>query len=106
MSSLTLILPGKGWSPGPHAAGGCGLTSSAISIAGLQLVLTQQTRDDTHLLRNRVGKQGGKGPAAVTSLPSPSPEACARREALRSLDTGSRGDASWGPGFLVKAPEE
>lgn len=65
--------------------------SSAISTARLQLVLTQQTRDDSHSLRNRVGKQGGcnKGPAAVTSLPNTSSKACARRqEALGARTAG------------------
>lgn len=94
--------------PGARVAGGRGLTPSAISITGFQLVLTQQTCCDSHLPRHRVGKHrkaGTKGPTAVTGLPNEGPSACARRqEASSILDSVAHGGGTGG-GPLTRCPE-
>lgn len=85
--------------PGARAAGGWGLTPSAVSITGFQLVLTQQTRCDSHLQSTEWANTGRRERRARgrDQPPERGPPSL-RQEAGSTEQPGQRGPGRWDRG--------
>lgn len=91
-------------------AGGCSLLSLAISIAGFQLVLIRQKRDDSHSLRNRVANMGRLQQRAIDRAQLSKHQFQGLGQKLGSSAVQPGCWEPWGCKsgieFLVKSPEE
>lgn len=94
--------------PGARAAGGWGLTPSAVSITGFQLVLTQQTCCDSHLQSTEWANTGRRERRARgrDQPPERGPPSL-RQEAGSTEQPGQRGPGRWDRegGPLTRCPE-